>query len=98
MGSVALLFGSASSTLTDALAPDDYDFSGTRAIANLDDLPTERESVVESDGEKKGDVEVGIAAADVGAGDEVKELVASFKRVTWYSLALTVIVTILGKL
>ncbi len=79
--------------------PDKYDFSGTRAIANLDVLQHESASVNNEDAQSKdknGDVEVG--SNEVPIDDDTRMLVASFKRVMWYSLALTVIVTVLGTL
>ncbi|KIK64951.1 hypothetical protein GYMLUDRAFT_980164 [Collybiopsis luxurians FD-317 M1] len=84
-GLTGLLFSGIISIGLSLWRPDNYDFKGTRGIANLD---SNRESLGEirtstSDEEKVDNVV------------EVSVLKSSFKRAAWYSSALTVIVTII---
>ncbi|KAF8918307.1 solute symporter family transporter [Mucidula mucida] len=95
-GLTGLLFSGIITVGVSLWSPDKYDFSGTRAIANLDVLQHESASVNNEDAQSKdknGDVEVG--SNEVPIDDDTRMLVASLKRVMWYSLALTVIVTVL---
>lgn len=89
--------------------PDNYDFKGTRAIANLDTQEevqpnTVRRSIsYEEEAKEGGDSEVQSAsdrdAVLLANGDvvDISVLKASFKRALWYSLVLAVIVTIIGE-
>lgn len=93
------------STPTD---PDDYDFAGTRAIATYEDSvpassPTSPSDDVAYDDDEKKDIEATVEVKSVTnsifAAIPVVDnaiLQATFKRASWYSLILTLIVAILG--
>ncbi|KAF8824373.1 hypothetical protein HHX47_DHR8000184 [Lentinula edodes] len=82
--------------------PANYDFKGTRAIVNLDGTDTSS-----SDDEKTEEGHGEVNAIDVvnrevivlvdGNVVDIFVLKEGFKRAAWYSLALTLIVTIAGE-
>ncbi|KAJ4481149.1 solute symporter family transporter [Lentinula aciculospora] len=103
-GLTGLLFSGVITVGLSLWQPDNYDFKGTRAIADLDSI----EGVVSrprsnSSGDEKTE-EGEVTGLDIANrefvlsvdGDvvDVSVLKGSFKRAAWYSLALTLIVTI----
>ncbi|KAJ3819321.1 Na+/solute symporter [Lentinula raphanica] len=102
-GLTGLLFSGVITVGISLWRPAHYDFKGTRAIANLDS-----EGEIEPSSNGSEDEKDEIAAIDT-AGDreavllveggtvDISVLRKSFKRAAWYSSALTLIVTIIGK-
>ena len=99
---------------SDVVEPDNYDFSGTRAIATYDDesfiedskVPVSEENGSTPSIEDKKDIEVAVALTGVDRTSPKEDkmpadravLQAVFRRAAWYSFALALIVTIIGEL
>lgn len=88
--------------------PADYDFSSTRAIANLDTEPNIKTpssgTLPEPTTGKEDDIETAVeistddsAHPSHGIPLDINVLKLAFKKAAWYSLTLTVIVTVIGK-
>jgi len=95
-GLSGLLFSGIITVGVSLINPADYDFRGTRAIANLDDLSNDGDTIETGSDvkdEKKDDVEEGVT--EVTKNADMPNLRAAFRRATWYSLTLTAIVTII---
>ncbi|OCH90106.1 hypothetical protein OBBRIDRAFT_812877 [Obba rivulosa] len=110
-GLTGLLFSGVITVFVSLAKPDDYDFSGTRAIAVYDIEPAEDEraarkaddeSSIKHMGHDEKDLktpaEVGVRPAGQGPilpAASREELMSVFKRAAWYSLALTLSVAII---
>ncbi|KAJ3743138.1 Na+/solute symporter [Lentinula detonsa] len=101
-GLTGLLFSGIITVGLSLWQPAAYDFGGTRAIATLDSNKDEGVRRTSSSEDEKTEVTAVDENREVvllvdGERVDISVLKRSFKRAAWYSLALTFIITLLGK-